>query len=162
MHYVEKRQRKKIMNSLWILDSEGCLNPQVREICSGEQYRVSPLESYLLLKAFMFENMQESDEMVLSVKVTGCLSGEDCVLNCPAGHSRKARDVSVAQGRNGTHDWQNDITFRVVASVDRVEAAGIRWQSAMPYVVSVLALGVIVLLVCVVEFYARKRRLLRT
>ncbi|XP_031782250.1 uncharacterized protein LOC103317629 [Nasonia vitripennis] len=160
VHFVEKRQRKKIMNSLWILDSEGCLNPQVREICSGEQYRVSPLESYLLFKAFMFESMQESDEMVLSVKVIGCLSGEDCALNCPAGHSRKARDLG-AQGRSGTHDWQNDITFRVVASLNRAEAAS-RWQTVGPYAGSVLVLGAIVALACLVEFYTRKRRPLRT
>ncbi|XP_066594841.1 uncharacterized protein [Prorops nasuta] len=111
VHFVEKQARKKIMNSLWILDSNGCLNPDVRDICSREQYKHSSLKTYLIFQAFMFENMRESDEMVLSVKVTGCLDGADCILNCPGGHSRRTRSSS---SHNQTVNWQDDIAFKVI------------------------------------------------
>ncbi|XP_011881939.1 PREDICTED: uncharacterized protein LOC105569813 [Vollenhovia emeryi] len=111
MHYVEERQRQKIVNSLWILDKDGCLNPDVHEICPREQYAVSPLENYLIFQAFMFEGMKETDEIFLTVKTTACLESVDCVLDCPAGHVRRARSVP---DRNNTVEWQDDIVLRVV------------------------------------------------
>lgn len=111
MHYVEERQRQKIVNSLWILDKDGCLNPDVHEICPREQYAMSPLESYLIFQAFMFEGMKETDEIFLTVKAVACVESVDCVLDCPGGHVRRVRSVS---DRNSTVEWQNDIILRVV------------------------------------------------
>ncbi|KYM96747.1 PREDICTED: uncharacterized protein LOC108779019 [Cyphomyrmex costatus] len=111
MHYVEERQQQKIVNSLWILDKDGCLNPDVHEICPREQYAMSPLESYLIFQAFMFESMKETDEIFLTVKAMACVESVDCILDCPGGHIRRARSVS---DRNNTVEWQNDIVLRVV------------------------------------------------
>ncbi|RLU23423.1 hypothetical protein DMN91_003627 [Ooceraea biroi] len=111
MHYVEERQQQRIINSLWILDKNGCLNSDVREICPREQYTASPLESYLIFQAFMFEGMKETDEIFLTVKATACLAPADCVPDCPAGHVRRARSVS---NRNNTVEWQNDVVLRVI------------------------------------------------
>ncbi|XP_071577826.1 uncharacterized protein [Temnothorax nylanderi] len=111
VHYVEERQRQKIVNSLWILDKDGCLNPDVHEICPREQYAVSPLENYLIFQAFMFEGMKETDEIFLTVKTTACLESVDCVLDCPGSHARRARSVSE---RNNTVEWQDDIVLRVI------------------------------------------------
>ncbi|XP_028044891.1 uncharacterized protein LOC105834833 isoform X2 [Monomorium pharaonis] len=111
VHYVEERQRQKIVNSLWILDKDGCLNPDVHEICPREQYAVSPLENYLILQAFMFDGMKESDEIFFTVKAMACLEPADCVLDCPGGHVRRARSIP---DRNNTIEWQDDIVLRVV------------------------------------------------
>ena len=138
LHYTERRQQKNIINSLWILDANGCLNPQVREICSSEQYRISPLESYLLFQAFMFENMKENDEMILSVKVTGCLDGADCILNCPAGHMRRSKR-SLDNNRNETVKWQDDIQFRVVFQ-ENIENRPVDLNIVIPYALSAFIL----------------------
>ncbi|XP_072760894.1 uncharacterized protein [Anoplolepis gracilipes] len=111
MHYVEERQQQKVVNSLWILNKDGCLNSDVREICPREQYMASPLESYLIFQAFMFEGMKETDEISLTVKAMACLEPADCVLDCPAGHVRRARNVP---DRNNTVEWQDDIVLRVI------------------------------------------------
>lgn len=111
MHYMEERQQQQIVNSLWILDKDGCLNSDVREICPREQYKASPLESYLIFQAFMFDGMKETDEISLTVKAMACLEPADCVLDCPAGHVRRARNVP---DRNNTVEWQDDIVLRVV------------------------------------------------
>lgn len=153
VHYVEKKQRKKIMNSLWILDANGCLNPDVREICSREQYRISPLESYLIFRAFMFENMKENEEMVLTVKVVGCLEGADCVLNCPAGHNRRSRSVST---RNSTTDWENDISFSVALPKEKI-ADSFNFRFIIPYVFIILALVIIMALLCTIRTLLRQR-----
>ncbi|KAM0724494.1 hypothetical protein ACS0PU_009575 [Formica fusca] len=111
MHYVEERQQQKVVNSLWILNKDGCLNSDVREICPREQYMASSLESYLIFQAFMFEGMKETDEISLTVKAMACLEPVDCILDCPAGHIRRARNVP---DRNNTVEWQDDIVLRVV------------------------------------------------
>ncbi|KAK2586798.1 hypothetical protein KPH14_011823 [Odynerus spinipes] len=153
VHYIEKKQRKKIMNSLWILDANGCLNPDVREVCSREQYRISPLESYLIFRAFMFENMKEYEEMVLTVKVMGCLEGADCVLDCPAGHKRRSRSV---QTHNNTIDWESDISLRVAFPEERIDDP-FNFQFVIPYVLVVFALIIIIALLCTVKILLRER-----
>lgn len=111
VHYIEERQQQKIINSLSILDKDGCLNSDVRDICPREQYLASPLESYLIFQAFMFEGMKETDEIFFTVKAMACLDPADCVLDCPAGHVRRARSIP---DRNDTAEWQDDIILRVV------------------------------------------------
>ncbi|XP_067207337.1 uncharacterized protein [Linepithema humile] len=111
VHYVEERQQQKVINSLWILDKDGCLNSDVHDICPREQYLASPLESYLIFQAFMFEGMKETDEIFFTVKAMACLDPVDCILDCPAGHVRRARSVP---DRNDTAEWQDDIILRVV------------------------------------------------
>ena len=152
MHFVEKKQQKRIMNSLSILDENGCLNPQVRLICSREQYRASPLESYLLFQAFMFENMKESDEMVLSVKVTGCLDGADCILNCPGGHVRRSKR-STQNNRNQTIKWEDDIEFRIL----RREENSVDLNLAIPYTVSALILVAAGILIYFAKTFRKQR-----
>ncbi|XP_047359130.1 uncharacterized protein LOC124952786 isoform X1 [Vespa velutina] len=155
VHYIEKRQRKKIMNSLWILDTNGCLNPDVRKICSREQYRISPLETYLIFQAFMFENMKENDEIFLTVKVTGCLEGPDCILNCPAGHNRRSRSVKT---HNNTIDWENDISFRVNLPKEKIVREDLfHFHLVIPYVFVAFALSIIMALLCTIRILLKQK-----
>lgn len=155
MHFVEKTQEKRIMNSLSILDANGCLNPQVRVICSREQYRVSPLESYLLFQAFMFENMKESDEMILSVKVTGCLDGADCILNCPEGHVRRSKRNSQ-NNRNQTIKWEDDIEFRILRKEEEYSQS-LDFNLAIPYALSALIFIAAGILIYFAKSFRRQR-----
>nr|XP_050858195.1 uncharacterized protein LOC127067401 isoform X1 [Vespula vulgaris]XP_050858196.1 uncharacterized protein LOC127067401 isoform X1 [Vespula vulgaris]XP_050858197.1 uncharacterized protein LOC127067401 isoform X1 [Vespula vulgaris]XP_050858198.1 uncharacterized protein LOC127067401 isoform X1 [Vespula vulgaris] len=155
VHYIEKKQQKKIMNSLWILDTNGCLNPDVRKICSREQYRISPLETYLIFQAFMFENMRENDEIFLTVKVTGCLEGADCILNCPAGHNRRSRSVKT---HNNTIDWENDISFRVNLPKEKIVREDLfRFHLVIPYVFVGCALSITAALLCTIRILLKQR-----
>ncbi|XP_043477761.1 uncharacterized protein LOC122508461 isoform X2 [Leptopilina heterotoma] len=151
IYFVERRQRRKIMNSVSILDTNGCLNPEIRSVCSREQYRVSPLESYLLFKAFMFENMKENDEMIISVKVIGCLDGADCILNCPAGHLRSKRNTPSQ--RNQTIKFENDIEFKVILPTTEEHAMDL---SIIIYILSALILISIVILIYVVTEFIKQ------
>ncbi|KAI4499561.1 hypothetical protein M0802_005457 [Mischocyttarus mexicanus] len=158
VHYVEKRQDKKVMNSLWILDTNGCLNSDVREICSREQYRISPLETYLIFQAFMFENMKENDEMILTVKVTGCLEGDDCILNCPAGHNRRSKRFVQVYNNNNTIDWENDISFRVNLPKEKIQRENLsQFHLVVPYVFVGFTLSIIVALLCTIRMILKRR-----
>lgn len=111
VHYVEKKQRENIVNSLWILNKDGCLNSDVHEICPREQYMSSSLESHLIFQAFMFEGMKETDDIFLTVKTMACLEAIDCILDCPAGHIRRTRTI---HDHNNTIEWQDDILLRII------------------------------------------------
>lgn len=136
MHYVEMRQQQNVVNSLWILDKDGCLNTDVREICPREQYTASPLESYLIFQAFMFEGMKETDEIFLTVRATACLEAADCILDCPAGHVRRTK--RSATDRNDTVEWRDDIALRVV--LPKYEWRGSRGHYLLAFVLTACAL----------------------
>lgn len=149
------------MNSLWILDADGCRNPDINEICPGDQYRVASLESYLIFEAFMFENMKETDEMIISVKVTGCLEGEDCALNCPkdpSTHTRKAR--SLIESKANVTDWQSDIAFKVLRKLHQTESDTRSLddpQLVIPYVLTIFVLVISMSLLCFVRSLLKQR-----
>lgn len=152
VHYVEERQRQKIVNSLWILDKDGCLNPDVHEICPRKQYAVSPLENYLIFQAFMFEGMKETDEIFLTVKITACLESVDCVLDCPSGHVRRARSVS---DRNNTVEWQDDIVLRVV--LPKYESHASQNYYLVVFLVSAIALLALIASLWIIRTSLRQR-----
>ncbi|KAH0947341.1 hypothetical protein HN011_005044 [Eciton burchellii] len=151
MHYVEERQQQRIINSLWILDKSGCLNSDVREICPREQYTASPLESYLIFQAFMFEGMKETDEIFLTVKATACLEAADCVLDCPAGHIRRARSVL---DRNNTVEWQDDMILRVV--LPRYELHNLQ-NHYLAIILSLVTISVLILLMWILKILFHRK-----
>nr|XP_011304913.1 PREDICTED: uncharacterized protein LOC105267625 [Fopius arisanus] len=155
VNFVENKRQKRIMNSVWILDSNGCLNPEVREISSREQSRVSPLESYLIFEAFMFDTMRETDELIMNVKITGCLEGGDCILNCPGSHVRKTRSLEPSQ--NGTVDWLNDISFRVALPQTKNSKFPSQTHMVIPYILSSLILVAIAALICAIKIVKNQR-----
>ncbi|XP_034934166.1 uncharacterized protein [Chelonus insularis] len=163
VHYIENSRQKKVMNSVWILNSNGCLNPDIREVCSREQYRVNPLESYLIFQAFMFDNMKETDEMIMNVKVTGCLDGNDCVLNCPGGHSRKSRSLNNSINLNNqTFDWLDDISFRVTLPKPEINLKNsVDNHLIIPYVLSIFILISIIALLCMIKTVYKQMKSIR-
>jgi len=151
MHHVEERQQQRIINSLWILDKNGCLNSDVREICPREQYAASPLESYLMFQAFMFDGMKETDEIFLTVKATACLEAADCVLDCPAGHIRRARSVL---DRNNTVEWQDDMILRVI--LPKYELHNLQ-NHYLAIILSLVTISVLILLMWILKILLHQR-----
>lgn len=151
IHYIEEQQRQKIVNSLLILDKDGCLNPDVHEICPREQYAMSPLESYVIFQAFMFEGMKETDEIFLTVKAMACVESVDCVLDCPGSHIRRARSIL---DRNNTVEWQDDIVLRVV--LPKYETRALQ-NYYLAILLSATALLVLIALLWIVRTSLRQR-----
>lgn len=150
---METRQRQNVVNSLWILDKDGCLNTDVREICPREQYMASPLENYLIFQAFMFEGMKETDEIFLTVKATACLEAVDCTLDCPAGHIRRARRNIADQ--NNTVEWQDDIALRVI--LPRYELQTATQNYYLVILLSTAALLALITLLCFMKTSFRRK-----
>lgn len=69
---------KTSQNSVILVDSQGCRNPSMRGVCPEQPRQVTPLITTLPFRAFMFQESKSGDEMVLSVRMIGCLQFQDC------------------------------------------------------------------------------------
>ncbi|KAL1451836.1 hypothetical protein WDU94_006174 [Cyamophila willieti] len=97
-------------------------------ICPHEQYRdlADPLTSSLTLRTFMFQGMQDGEEMVISAKVTACVDPRDCTVDpsCSSSNSgwfpytRKRRSSSVHQGQNLMEDQETSVAFKLKLKTD--------------------------------------------
>lgn len=65
-------------NSVTLVNSAGCRLPSMKGVCPEQPRHVTPLTVTLPMRAFMFQGAKSGDEMVLSVRMVGCLQAEDC------------------------------------------------------------------------------------
>lgn len=100
----------------------------------------------------MFEGMKETDEIFLTVKATACLEPADCVLDCPAGHVRRARSVS---DRNNTVEWQDDMILRVV--FPKYELHNLQ-NHYLAILLSLVMISVLIALMWILKISLRQRK----
>lgn len=61
-----------------LLDSLGCRIPTMKSVCPEQPRQIGPLVTTFPFRAFMFQGANSGDEMILSVRMIGCLLYEDC------------------------------------------------------------------------------------
>lgn len=68
----------------------------MRSVCPHEPIFEPPLGYKFGFKAFMFQGMKSGDELVMNVKLNGCLYKRDCVIEgrCRE-HGRGKRDIDT-------------------------------------------------------------------
>ncbi|XP_055527880.1 uncharacterized protein LOC129720424 [Wyeomyia smithii] len=107
-----------VLNSATLIATNGCVNPAMKAICPAAPILESPLSYRLAFRAAMFQGMRSGDEMVLRVRVVGCVERRECTVeNCPA--LRSKRDTAVYTGPNSTveHEFPSEVTtisFRII------------------------------------------------
>ncbi|XP_004517821.1 uncharacterized protein LOC101451116 [Ceratitis capitata] len=77
----------ELLNNVALITSRGCINPSMQSVCSQPPSYDPPLGHRLSFKAVMFQGMRSGDELVLSMRITGCLEARDCHVdasNCSA------------------------------------------------------------------------------
>lgn len=77
VHHVSKSGRVDSRSAV-LVDNAGCRDARMRSVCPDNPIQVSPLVTTLAVKAFMFQGMDNGDEMIMSVRTIGCLLQEDC------------------------------------------------------------------------------------
>jgi len=68
----------EVVNSAILITTNGCVNPSMRAVCPAAPVFEPPLGHRLAFRAVMFMGMRSGDEMVMSVRVVGCLERKDC------------------------------------------------------------------------------------
>nr|XP_023013806.1 uncharacterized protein LOC111503676 [Leptinotarsa decemlineata] len=112
--------------SLTLVEENGCRSPGMKLICPFQPRQLSPLDTMLHFRAFLFQDSQRGDDMVLSVKMLGCLHSQDCFRNgiCDqpnlSAPSRSKRSIK----NNDTTNWESQIQFRVQMSQEDTPRSG--------------------------------------
>lgn len=69
-----------VLNSANLITSTGCVHPAMQSICPEPPVFEQPLGYRFGFRAVMFQGMKSGDEMVISVKILGCLHQIDCFV----------------------------------------------------------------------------------
>lgn len=74
------------MNSVVLVTSNGCVHPSMKTICPSPPLFEPPLGHRFGFRAVMFQGMRSGDEMIMNVKIAGCIEQSDCfvvnIWNC--------------------------------------------------------------------------------
>ncbi|KAL3282552.1 hypothetical protein HHI36_005732 [Cryptolaemus montrouzieri] len=65
--------------SATLIDDNGCTVPSMRNVCPDQPRQINPLMVVLPFRAFLFQGNQDTEEMVLSLRMIGCLNTKDCL-----------------------------------------------------------------------------------
>lgn len=72
-------QGRSGQDSVTLIDALGCRIPAMRTVCPEQPKQIDHLTTTLTFRAFMFQGANSGDEMILSVRMLGCLQPEDCL-----------------------------------------------------------------------------------
>lgn len=70
----------EVLNSAMLVTTSGCVNPTMRSICPYPPVFEPPLGYRFGFRAVMFQGMKSGDEMVMSVRILGCIDQRDCLI----------------------------------------------------------------------------------
>ncbi|TMW53507.1 hypothetical protein DOY81_001384 [Sarcophaga bullata] len=112
----------EILNNVQLITSLGCLNPSMQGVCTQAPSFDAPLGYKLPFKAVMFQGMRSGEDVIMSMRITGCLEYNDCFINqeqCSnpntSGIIRRKRDMQANSKNNGSEISEiSKISFKVV------------------------------------------------
>ncbi|KAM7344136.1 uncharacterized protein ACRADG_010973 [Cochliomyia hominivorax] len=161
----------EILNNVQLVTSQGCLNPSMRGICTQTPTFDAPLGYKLPFKAVMFQGMRSGEELIMSMRITGCLEYQDCYVDTEqCSHlntsqlRRRKRDMSnTNEARNNTEISEiSKISFKVVMpeeeSISDTENTSANLKTQTKSFILFGSLGFIALLMCLGIFVLIKFR----
>ncbi|XP_028896803.2 uncharacterized protein LOC105213277 [Zeugodacus cucurbitae] len=125
----------ELLNNVALITSRGCINPSMQSVCAQPPSYDPPLGHRLNFKAVMFQGMRSGDELVLSMRITGCLEERDCHVdasNCSAVTNLWRRKRNAVEGVYNSQSSSNSsevseisrIAFRVMMPSDAADQIG--------------------------------------
>nr|CAH7736312.1 unnamed protein product [Callosobruchus chinensis] len=150
-------RNEKSKKHVTLVEENGCRSAGLRSICPFHPKQLNPLDNILYFRAFLFDDSAKGDDMILSVRMTGCLHPQDCFRNNICEEStfgtphRLKRNIN--EKLNETTKWESVLQFKVVMSPESrtklpVESYTIKDnQYSLPSVFVIVLLIVLLLLV---------------
>ncbi|XP_055918366.1 uncharacterized protein LOC129950451 [Eupeodes corollae] len=136
-----------LTRSVNLITSHGCVNPSMRSICPQPPTFEPPLGHRFLFKAIMFQEMHSGEEIVLSMKITGCLEQNDCHVNlqdCNGGNNNFKRQKRKVEHNSTNFAEFPSIAFRVAMPDQEI---GSQVGRVEPHVITQRWILVVVLLI---------------
>lgn len=107
---ILQRNFGKENHAVALIQTSGCVNPQMKSICPHQPIFEPPLGHRFSFKAVMFQGMKSGDEIQMSVRLVGCMEHQDCYVDplaCGGNSLRGKRSVLEENSDTST------ISFRV-------------------------------------------------
>lgn len=111
----------EILNTANLVSNNGCINPAMKSVCTVPPQYEPPLGQKFGFRAVMFQGMKSGDEVVMSIRIMGCLSEKDCEpsqCNLMRSGARIRRNVESGRDSDRDHVEVAKISFRVADPVN--------------------------------------------
>ncbi|XP_058125864.1 uncharacterized protein LOC131285553 [Anopheles ziemanni] len=123
-----------VLNSASLVTTNGCLNPLMRAISPLAPVFEAPLGYRLGFRAAMFQGMRSGDEMIMRVRIVGCVDRRECLVENCATTARSKRDTETSSSGEETHEAANETALPLLT-----ETASIAFRIMLPSNASLLA-----------------------
>ncbi|XP_055628307.1 uncharacterized protein LOC129769839 isoform X2 [Toxorhynchites rutilus septentrionalis] len=147
-----------VLNSAILIATNGCLNPAMKTICPGNPVLESPLSYRLSFRAAMFQGMHSGDEMVMRVRIVGCVDRRECTVENCASIRSKRNTASNATIEETTVDPQEhelpsevaSISFRIMIPSNSTVSIQPAPQSSSILTLSAVAISLIMVIALII------------
>lgn len=68
----------EVLNTANLVSHNGCINPSMKSVCPLPPQYEPPLGQRFGFRAVMFQGMKSGDEVVMSIRIMGCINRNDC------------------------------------------------------------------------------------
>ncbi|XP_036334728.1 uncharacterized protein LOC118745310 [Rhagoletis pomonella] len=113
----------ELLNNVALITPRGCINPSMQSICTQPPSFDPPLGHRLNFKAVMFQGMHSGDELVISMRITGCMEARDCHVDasdCGAVGNLWRRKRNVSAHMAGVDNQQSTANGSEVSEISRI------------------------------------------
>ncbi|XP_052888491.1 uncharacterized protein LOC128296994 [Anopheles moucheti] len=123
-----------VLNSASLVNTNGCLNPLMRAISPVAPVFEAPLGYRLGFRAAMFQGMRSGDEMVLRVRIVGCVDRRECLVDNCQTTARSKRDTEnpATEGHEANGTTPASTTTTTTPSPPLAETASIAFRIMLP------------------------------
>lgn len=127
------------LNTVSLVANDGCINPTMKSICPHPPQYEPPLGQRFGFRAVMFQGMKSGDEVVMSIRLMGCINRNDCEQShCTVQGGRIKRE---ARDSSDDHFEVTKISFRVADPQETVRNEKEEATRAMIVTWSVIGIG---------------------
>lgn len=103
----------EVLNTANLVSHNGCINPSMKSVCTIPPQYEPPLGQRFGFKAVMFQGMKSGDEVVMSIRVLGCVNKQDCETTTQCGFLKNGGRIRRETKNNEDHVEVTKISFRV-------------------------------------------------
>uniref|UniRef100_A0A182KCC5 ZP domain-containing protein n=1 Tax=Anopheles christyi TaxID=43041 RepID=A0A182KCC5_9DIPT len=124
-----------VLNSASLVNANGCLNPLMRAISPIAPVFEAPLGYRLGFRAAMFQGMRSGDEMILRVRIVGCVDRRECLVeNCQTtARSKRETESPLPQEKEANATTPSTTTTTAgTSSPPLAETATIAFRIMLP------------------------------
>lgn len=114
----------EVLNTVNLVANNGCVNPSMKSVCTIPPQYEPPLGQKFGFRAVMFQGMKSGEEVVMSIRIIGCVNRNDCEgqSQCVLSNGgRIRRNLKNASGA-ADHVEVTKISFRVADPVEEERA----------------------------------------